>query len=188
MYRKNKLIQEITNRVINILSEESEGMDLGGFWFVGPNPAVDMIVLKGNNVLLITRKPGTIEGGKLALPGGFINTTAKKGEPFKWGSETPKEAAIREVEEETGLNTEQVKSLIREVGIYDDRNRDPRNNKNAWAVSYAFVVQLPSDYDDEVHGRDDASDAEWVPLNKVSSLAFDHSKILRDALSKVSLM
>ena len=190
------IFKEVLNLVYQkLLNEQESSNDLGGFWFLGPNPAVDMVVVKIDSydlspkVLLITRKPGTIEGGKLALPGGFINTSSVKGEPFKFGKEKPVDAAIRELEEETGLDTQSIKSLIKKVGEYNDRGRDPRNNKNAWAVSYAFAIKLPADYDDSVQGRDDASDADWYDVNTISPsmLAFDHGIILKDGLNKLKI-
>ena len=80
------------------------------YWFRGPNKTVDLAVFRdhpesGKQVLLIQRKEGTVEGGKFALPGGFINTSTKKGEVWEdsHDTETPHAAALRETAEETGL-------------------------------------------------------------------------------------
>lgn len=37
----------------------------------------------------------------------------------------------------------------------------------------------------EVKGGDDAAKAQWFPIDKVPQLAFDHDKILRDAMRKL---
>lgn len=159
------------------------------YWYKGMNPTVDNVILKKTtdsyDVLLIRRK-GEVEHGKLALPGGFIDTTSKKGEEWKPGRETPKQAAIRELEEETGLDINSLTNMIEEVGVYEGNNRDPRDTEDSWSRSYAFVLLLPDDFPtDKIVAKDDASDAGWFDVKTLPKLAFDHSKILSDALEKV---
>lgn len=170
------------------------------FWRPGPNPTVDNVITRDNpktgarEVLLIqratTNKHGepVAEGGKWALPGGFHDSDAKKGEAWRPGKETAEQAAMRELAEETGLDANSLKSNMKHVGQFGDpkkpTGRDPRDNKEAWSVSNAFHLHLtPELATKAVAGTDDASDAKWVPLSEVGKmpLAFDHAKILNQA-------
>lgn len=156
------------------------------FYRPGANPTVDTVVQRqgenGPEVLLIRRKEGTAESGKWALPGGFVETDAKKGEPFKPGKETPEQAALRELTEESGMDLNSIKEQVKPVGTFDTRGRDPRDNAEAWSVSNAFSVNLPHDMANAyVQGRDDADRAEWVPVGELKNrdIAFDHKDILK---------
>ena len=156
--------------------------------YKGPNPTVDNIVLKkdaeGYKILLIKRKAG-VEGGKWALPGGFIDTNAKRGEEWKPGRETPKQAAIRELQEETGLYVAQLSTLVKSIGVYEGSNRDPRDTKESWSRSYAFGLVLPDNFIPKVKAADDAADAQWFDIKNLPTLAFDHKTIVSDALNKL---
>lgn len=156
--------------------------------YKGENPTVDLVVLRqgenGLEVLLIKRGSGSVEGGKWAIPGGFVNTTAKPGERWKDGqTESIADAAIRELEEETGLRiTPELRRGLRSVGIYQGGGRDPRDNKISWSISYAYTVTIPRGVGNSVRGMDDASDAQWFSVDRLPRLAFDHKDILTDAL------
>lgn len=125
----------------------------------------DIIALHANNVLLITRGDDPFRGS-LALPGGYRDPR-----------ETSVEAAVREVEEETGLriHTDQ----LHFVATYAEPGRDPRGP----VVSDAYLVIL--DRPARVQAGDDAATADWVPVNEAlsKSMAFDHKQILRDGLT-----
>jgi 8-oxo-dGTP diphosphatase len=112
-------------------------------------------------VLLVRRAHEPFEG-RWALPGGFVDE-----------GELPETAALRELQEETGLRAGVPFSL---VGVYGAPGRDPRG----WTVSAAYLAML----DDEVavRGGDDAAEAAWVPVADLPHLAFDHDVIVRDAL------
>lgn len=163
------------------------------FWRPGPNPTVDMVLKyvdkSGIRILLIKRNSASAtEANKWALPGGFIDTNAQKGEAFKWGRETPKQAAVRELTEETRLYIGNIKDIggrIKDVGVFKGNNRDPRDNKEAWSQSHAFTLTItPQDGIDidSVQGQDDASDARWFNVNDLPVLAFDHAKIINMAV------
>jgi len=124
---------------------------------------VDAVIQdSSNNLILIKRKYAPFKG-KYALPGGFIRY-----------NEDPKQAVIREVREETNLAVE----IIRKIGTYDQKGRDPRGK----IVSTAFKCNLVRDLS-KMMGGDDAAVAEAIPVEKVKSmdLAFDHKQILKDA-------
>ena len=130
-----------------------------------PRPAVtaDCVVLtkdEAPKVLLIQRANDPFKGC-WAFPGGFMEM-----------EETTEECAIRELKEETGLAIED----IQEIGIYSKIDRDPRGR--TISVAYLAIVDKPI----RVTGLDDAAKAEWIPIDSLPSLAFDHADIMRDAL------
>ena len=157
--------------------------------YKGRNPTVDLVIFYKSQVLLIKRKEWGVEGGKWAIPGGFVDTKAKKGEEFRFDKETPRQAALREVLEETHLDLNKIPygiSRLKEVGIYEGNSRDPRDNKESWSRSYVFTLALKEEDGidfSQIQEGDDASEAQWFSLkNLPTPLAFDHSKILHDAL------
>jgi 8-oxo-dGTP diphosphatase len=104
--------------------------------------------------------------GSLALPGGFVRP-----------DENLREAAVRELSEETGLESP---DHLEQFGAYGDPDRDPR--MRIITVGYwAIVPDLP-----EPVGGTDAAAARKVPvadvLNDRDALQFDHHQILSDAL------
>jgi len=124
-----------------------------------PKLMVDVIIPSEEGVVLIQRGSDPFEG-QWALPGGFVEV-----------GETVKQAAVREAVEETGLNVE----LARLVGVYSEPDRDPRGHN----VSVAFLARVLGG---EPSAATDA--AEVVVLDPCSvELAFDHRKIVDDALS-----
>jgi 8-oxo-dGTP diphosphatase len=120
------------------------------------------------HMLLVRRGEAPFEG-MWAVPGGFKRPT-----------ETLDEAARRELVEETGVD---VASLLTQFGAYGDPERDPRMN----VVTVAYLAVL-RDVGAIVAGTD-AADASLVPvsdvLNEKIDLAFDHLRIVRDAVERV---
>jgi 8-oxo-dGTP diphosphatase len=110
------------------------------------------------NVLLIERGVEPFKG-RWAFPGGFMKM-----------DETALQGAKRELKEETGLEN----AYIKQFHAFSDPNRDPR--ERVITIAYYALVRIS-----EVKGGDDAAKAEWFPINKVPSLAFDHDLILREA-------
>ena len=99
---------------------------------------------------------------------------------FKRPEETLDEAARRELSEETGVD---VPSLLTQFGAYGDPGRDPRMN----VVTVAYLAVL-RDVGAIVAGTD-AADAALVPVSDILEerieLAFDHLRIVRDAVERV---
>lgn len=157
------------------------------YWHPGVNPTVDTVVINNGKILLIKRQ-GDTENEQWALPGGFVDTSAKKGEPFKMDMETFEEAAMREVKEETEIDLTPYKNKMIKVGRYEKSGRDPRDNDLAWSASTLFVVNTT---DDELLATagDDASDFKWVEIKDIDrlNLAFDHKKLVKDAIKKIKL-
>ncbi len=121
---------------------------------------VDGVVIYDNGVVLVRRKNEPYKGS-LALPGGFV----------EYG-ERVEEALRREIKEETGLDVR----ILRLVGVYSSPDRDPR----AHTVTVAFLALGEG----ELKAGDDAEEVHVVPPDEALKLplAFDHGKILRDAL------
>lgn len=133
-----------------------------------PHPAVtaDCIIfgMDGNAVRILLIKRGAEPfKGKWAFPGGFMNI-----------DETAEECALRELKEETGLENVEIEQLH----TYTAVKRDPR--ERVITVAYTGIVKLT-----EVKGGDDASLAQWFPINEIPELAFDHQEILQDALARL---
>lgn len=129
-----------------------------------PALAADAVVFDAQKRLLLVRRKFPPFKGRYALPGGFV----------EYG-ETAEAAATRELREETGLKG---KSL-RLVGIYSDPKRDPRRH----TVSVAFLIKVANA---APKAGDDAYAAEFVVDWRAKKLAFDHSKIVADALKLIA--
>src|SRR3954467_1954406 len=133
---------------------------------------VDIVILTmadgALHVLLVRRGQAPFEG-LWAIPGGFTLP-----------NETPDEAATRELREETGV---QAARLLTQFGSYGDPGRDPR--MNVVTVAYLAVIR---DIGNVVAGTD-AAEASLMPIARVLGgeirLAFDHDRILRDAVDRV---
>jgi len=133
---------------------------------------VDVVILTMSagllQVVLVSRGEAPYKG-MWAVPGGFKRPT-----------ETLDEAAKRELAEETGVDGA---SLLTQFGAYGDPGRDPR--MNVVTVAYLAVVR---DVGAVVAGTD-AAVAALVPVSDVLSgkleLAFDHLRIVRDAVERV---
>jgi 8-oxo-dGTP diphosphatase len=133
---------------------------------------VDVVILTMSagalHVLLVRRGEAPFEG-MWAIPGGF-----------KRPHETLDEAARRELADETGVEGGK---LLRQFGAYGDPGRDPRMN----VVTVAYLAPL-REVGDLVAGTD-AAEASLVPVSDVLDgeleLAFDHERIVRDAVQRV---
>ena len=132
----------------------------------GPALTVDVVALTGappaRRVLLVQRG-GDPFAGTWALPGGFVE-----------GDERVAGAAARELAEETGVAAGPLELL----GIYDTPGRDPRGP----TVSVVYLLRVDDELD--ARGGDDAADARWFGVESLPPLAFDHSLVIADALSR----
>jgi len=129
-----------------------------------PRPMVctDCIVISEDNgqkkILLIKRGNDPYKG-TWALPGGFVEM-----------EEDLEDAAIRELEEETGIKL----SSMFQFAAYGKPGRDPRG-RTISVVFYHISDSLP-----QVSAGDDATEANWFELDKLPELAFDHEMIIGD--------
>ena len=122
-----------------------------------PWVTVDGLLLHGGRLVAVIRRNEPFRGLP-ALPGGFVEL-----------GETTEAAAVREVEEETGLRTR----IARLVGVYSDPSRDPRGH----TVTVAYAL-------DEVGGAlkagSDAADVALLDPDCLPRMAFDHATIVAD--------
>jgi 8-oxo-dGTP diphosphatase len=133
---------------------------------------VDVVILtmsEGRLHVLLVRRGVEPFQGMWAIPGGF-----------KRPSETLDEAARRELREETDVDAA---SLLEQFGAYGDPERDPR--MNVVTVAYLAVLRDVG----AVVGGSDAAAAALLPVADVLEgeidLAFDHLRIVRDAIERV---
>ena len=119
---------------------------------------------EGLSVLLIKRKKDPFKD-LWAIPGGFV----EEDEPLE-------KAAMRELEEETGIK---IKSLT-QLHAFGEPGRDPR----ARTVSVAYYGVVDTDKH-KPNAGDDAKDAAWFKLDELPELAFDHKKILEFAIKRL---
>lgn len=120
---------------------------------------------------LVIRRKGEPFKGRLALPGGFVEE-----------KEDLLAAAKRELTEETGVSVRGI--TFTELGAYGKPKRDPRGR----TISVAFVG-LTNGHPNTAAGSD-ATAVEWVPVSELlkspRKLAFDHHRILTDALEDLA--
>jgi 8-oxo-dGTP diphosphatase len=126
------------------------------------NVTSDIIVYdrQYGRVLVVKRKNPPYQG-QWALPGGYVD----EGETFL-------QAAVRELKEETSLIVHP--SRMSFVGVYDDPQRDPRGR----AIGAAFITEWDGQ---RPVAADDALEVEWK--STAIELAFDHNKIVSDAMA-----
>ena len=159
-----------------------------------PAVTVDIIVFQKQShhlkVLFVKRKNHPYIG-KWAFPGGFLDI-----------NEDIKDAAYRELKEETSIKAHQVE--LHQLHTYGSVHRDPR--MRVISIAYVAVVH----HDITIQAMDDAEDVAWfdIIMNQEQlilkhdsitlsfqitkdgyqaisdsfNLAFDHLKILSDAL------
>lgn len=128
-----------------------------------PRLTVDAVAVRDGKVLLVRRgRPPFSKAW--ALPGGFVER-----------GETTEAAVVRELEEETGVS-----GVVRRlVGVYSEPGRDPRGP----TVSVAYLVDAGLE---APVGGDDAAAAAYHELAALPALAFDHGRIVADAVAETS--
>lgn len=115
-------------------------------------------------VVLIQRKNEPYKG-HWAFPGGFMDM-----------DETLEQCAVRELEEETSIKVDS----LRQLGAFSDIDRDPRGR--TITVAYYGIVDKSHC---PIKAQDDAAAVGWFRINELPPLAFDHAKILAEAIKAV---
>ena len=112
------------------------------------------------NILLIKRRmnPGR---DQWSLMGGFVED-----------GESLEDAAQRVLHQLTGLEN----VYMDQVGTFGDPDRDP----GARVISVAYCALL--NFDEQDHQRVTDNGAQWVPLEEMPQLFFDHPQIVEKAL------
>jgi len=129
-----------------------------------PSVTVDLVLIAENDsdkkILLIERKQEPFKG-MWALPGGFVDE-----------NEDLRDAAFRELKEETGIEN----VTLKQFGAFGKPGRDPRGH----TIAIGFMALLPSKIN--AIAGDDAARAKWFSIKKLPDLAFDHEEIIENAL------
>lgn len=115
-------------------------------------------------VLLVERGLPPFQG-RWALPGGFIRD-----------GESLEQAALRELEEETGVRDLYLEQLY----TFGDPERDPRGR----VVTVAYYALIAAE-NAQLVASTDARAARWWPIAKHPRLAFDHDRILDYAVERL---
>ncbi len=117
-------------------------------------------------VALIERKIDPFKG-MWAIPGGFMED-----------DETAEETALRELQEETGLEN----IFLEQFHVFSELGRDPRGR----TITVAFFALINSD-NYHLVASSDAAAAKWWPTYQIPPLAFQQEIIYSKALSALRL-
>lgn len=127
-----------------------------------PSLTCDGLVIRKGGVLLVKRAREPFRGC-FALPGGFV----------EYG-ESAEDCVVREVREETGLDTE----VLRLIGAYSEMGRDPRGH-------FVTLLYLLREKGGSLKAGDDAESTGFFDPSALPEMAFDHAKMVRDGLGAV---
>lgn len=133
-----------------------------------PALGVDCLILKrkeGKLWLLTIKRKAEPFKGMPAFPGGY----------FDMEDASIEETARRELKEEVGLDG----ISLTLFNVFSAPDRDPRER----TVSVAFWGAATEK--DEPKAGDDAEDAQWVEVDRLPKMAFDHNKIMEGLLAKI---
>ena len=166
---------KVFSKVGNKIHRSPDGYTSDILVFVKSNikEDIDLNILK---IMLIQRRdfdsegnPNT-EGGKWAIPGGFVNE-----------GETALEAANRELKEETCIDN----LVLKHLGIYDAPGRDPRG----WIISNVHYAIVSGESIKNRRANDDAKRVKLFSIKEALKLdlAFDHEVIIKDALKLITI-
>ena len=114
--------------------------------------------------LLLIKRGGKPFAGRYALPGGFVEQ-----------NESVDAAAVRELREETGMDT----AYLEQLYTFGEPKRDPRGR----AVTVAYYALVPNT--ESLRAGTDAADAGWFSVTDLPPLAFDHKKIVEYAHMRI---
>jgi 8-oxo-dGTP diphosphatase len=133
-----------------------------------PAVAVDCVIFgldaEDLKVLLIQRGHPPFQHA-WAFPGGFVEM-----------EESLEAAALRELEEETGVKD----VFFEQLFTFGNPDRDPRGR--VISVSYYALVNL---HEHPVRAASDADKAAWFAVNALPPLAFDHAEIMKMAFERL---
>jgi 8-oxo-dGTP diphosphatase len=123
---------------------------------------------QGLAVLMVKRRNPPYKG-RLAFPGGFVDDR-----------EDVERAARRELREEAGIGGRWLR--LEQLPAYTAPRRDPRHR----VISIPWLAAVPADVTPTA--GDDAGQVDWFPVDDLLGsrrLAFDHARILADALERL---
>ena len=128
--------------------------------YENPIPATCVVVTTGQSRLLLVKRNVEPKIGWWCLPGGFMEL-----------GETPKEAALRELSEETGISGR----IDRLLGVCADSS--PQYD------TVLMVGYLAGHNGGEPKAGDDAEEVRWFSIDEIPPIAFtSHQYFIRKAL------
>ncbi len=131
----------------------------GWIRYENPLPAVAAFVENGKDELLLIKRDAEPYKGRWALPSGFIEI-----------EETPEDAVLRELKEETGVDG----TIERLIGVYSQRCK---LYKNALLITYK--IKPKGEY---LCPGDDAKDVKFFSKKRLPKIPFSsHIKSIKDA-------
>lgn len=146
---------------------------VSAFGYEIPADCADAVVVQNGHILLVERAnaPGR---GLFALPGGHLQ------------KETARDAAIRELIEETRLNIPRklLEGRIAARQVFDH----PERSERGWVRTEAFKFELiDGKAQEKVKGSDDAKRAFWMPINQLTPdvMFEDHFDIIQALVPNV---
>lgn len=126
---------------------------------------VDAIVINNDKILLIKRAKHISNGGKWAIPGGFVDR-----------DETCEEAAIRELKEETNLTATSTK-------LFKVNDNPKRRNEDRQNIAFVYAMKAEGELKAQ---ESEVSEIKWTDLDKLpkeEDFAFDHLEIIKEYLN-----
>ncbi len=132
----------------------------GKIYYENPTPVVAVIARDNEGKILLIKRNIEPRRGEWALPSGFMEL-----------EESPIEASLRELAEETGLKGRSKKL----IGVY------PNNSEiHGYLVTIIYEVEIVGG---KLCAGDDAEEAEFFAVNQLPPLAFQsHREALREVL------
>ena len=122
-------------------------------FYENPIPAAVCVVLNGKKEILLIKRKVEPSAGKWALPSGYVEI-----------NQTPKECAVVELEEETGLKGK----IVSFLGYF--MQASPICKK---VISFGFYLEKVGG---KLRAGDDALDANFFPIKKIPDLPFSSHK------------
>jgi ADP-ribose pyrophosphatase YjhB (NUDIX family) len=134
--------------------------------------AAKALVRRGDTVLLARLSRFAVETGKWTLPGGGVDH-----------GESPEQALVRELEEETGLRA----TAGRLLGVNDRHitgNAPDGRYEDFHAVNLVYAAEVPADVVPRVTELDGTTDAvEWIRVAEIEAGRVPVTEIVRFALA-----
>lgn len=143
----------------------------GKFVYDWPRPmvTVDIVVFsffKNRASLLLIKRGREPFKGRWALPGGFVGI-----------DEELKEAAARELAEETGIEN----VTLEQMHTFGKCGRDPRGRQ----ITIVFIG-IAGGKPISIRAGDDAAEARWFDVEELPvKMAFDHNEVARFGVRKL---
>jgi 8-oxo-dGTP diphosphatase len=143
----------------------------GKYVYEWPRPMVttDAVVFTksgGKTKVVLIKRGNEPFKGQWAVPGGFVDM-----------DEELEDAAVRELEEETGLTG----IPLEQMHTFGTVGRDPRGRQ----ITIVFMG-VAAEEQRQLKAGDDAAEAQWFDIDELpENLAFDHNEMVRFAVRRL---